>query len=50
LAMFGDAASFDAFASDGTWVREVQPELSKWLHRPPESHRLVATARSAIHA
>jgi hypothetical protein len=50
LAIFDDAASFDAFARVGAWAREVLPELSKWLHRPTENHRLVATARSAIHA
>ena len=49
LALFGDAESFDAFVRDGAWARDVQPELSKWLRRQTESHRLVATARSAIH-
>lgn len=50
VATFDDTASYDAFARSGTWAREVQPELSRWLARPVESHRLVATARSAIHA
>lgn len=49
LAMFRESESFDAFVRGGAWAREVQPELSKWLHRQTESHRLVATARSAIH-
>lgn len=50
LATFSDAAAFDAFARGGAWAREVQPELSRWLAGPVESHRLVPTARSAIHA
>jgi NIPSNAP len=50
LVMFDDVAAFDAFMRDGAWEREVQPGLSPWLHRAPQSHRLVATARSAIHA
>lgn len=50
LAMFGDAESFDAFVRTGAWVREVQPGLSKWFLGPAESHRLIATARSATHA
>jgi hypothetical protein len=49
LAAFDDAASFEAFARSGAWALEIQPELSKWLLRPTESHRLVPTARSAIH-
>lgn len=49
VAVFGDAAAFEAFAAGGSWAREVEPRLSQWLRRPAESHRLVPTARSAIH-
>jgi quinol monooxygenase YgiN len=50
LALFNGAAAFDAFAEGRAWAREVALGLSKWLAKPPESHRLVPTARSAIHA
>ncbi len=50
LAMFDDLAAFDSFVGSGIWAREVQPLLVKWLARPTESHRLLPTARSALHA
>lgn len=50
LAMFDDLAAFDAFARSDVWAREAQPQLAPWLARPTESHRLVPTARSALHA
>lgn len=50
LALFGDAAAFDAFAQSGTWQRDVAPGLAPWLARTPEAHRLQPTARSALHA
>jgi hypothetical protein len=50
LAMFQDAAAFNAFAASGAWGREVAPLLDGFLARPPESHRLAPTPRSAIHA
>jgi hypothetical protein len=50
MALFDDAPSFEAFLRGGSWAREVQPALSRWLARPVESHRLVPTARSALHA
>lgn len=50
VATFDNAAAHDAFMQAATWTQEVQPALSRWLARPVESHRLVATARSAIHA
>ncbi|MES2612754.1 MAG: NIPSNAP family protein [Pseudomonadota bacterium] len=50
LALFGDAAAFDAFAQGGAWQREVAPGLAPWLARAPEAHRLQPTARSALHA
>ena len=49
FAMFDVRASVDAFAQGGAWAREVQPRLAQWLERPAEVHRLVPTARSAIH-
>jgi hypothetical protein len=48
LALFSDAESYEVFVREGSWAREVQPKLSRWLHRPTEVHRLVATSRSAI--
>ena len=50
LAVFSDMAAYDAFVRHGAWAQAIQPELSQWLDRPAESYRLVATARSAIHA
>ena len=50
LAMFDGLAAFDAFVRSGVWAREAQPQLARWLARPVESHRLVPTARSALHA
>lgn len=49
VAAFEDAAAFEAFAHGETWNGEIRPGLSKWLIRPAEHHRLVPTARSAIH-
>lgn len=50
LALFDNAASFDAFARGGAWARDAQPALTPWLARAAESHRLAPTARSALHA
>ncbi|HET7865773.1 MAG TPA: hypothetical protein VFL86_15325 [Burkholderiaceae bacterium] len=50
LALFDSPAAFDAFVRSGTWAREALPRLAPWLARPVESHRLVPTARSALHA
>jgi quinol monooxygenase YgiN len=50
LAMFDSALAFDAFVGSGVWGREVQPQLDRWLARPTQTHRLMPTARSAIHA
>ncbi|MCV0438055.1 MAG: NIPSNAP family protein [Hydrogenophaga sp.] len=49
LALFDDLAAFDAFGRGGTWARDAQPALAPWLAGPAESHRLVPTARSALH-
>ncbi len=48
FALFNDVASFEKFARDGRWDREVSPTLSKWLARQPEARRLSPTSRSAI--
>lgn len=50
LALFDGPAAFEAFARGGAWARDAQPALAPWLARPAESHRLVPTARSALHA
>jgi hypothetical protein len=50
LAMFDGLAAFDTFVRSGVWAREAQPQLARWLARPLESHRLVPTVRSALHA
>jgi hypothetical protein len=50
VAMFEDDAALDAFWRDDAWSRTVLPALSPWLRGPVERHRLVPTARSAIHA
>lgn len=49
IAVFDDEAAYEVFVDSGAWVREVQPELAKWLVRPTRTHRLIPTARSAIH-
>lgn len=50
FAMFNDLAGLDTFVGSGSWMREAQQKLSRWLARSPESHRLAPTARSALHA
>ncbi|KRB97867.1 hypothetical protein ASE11_13650 [Hydrogenophaga sp. Root209] len=50
LALFDHLTAFEAFARSGAWARDAQPALAPWLARPAESHRLVPTARSALHA
>ena len=50
LALFDDLAAFDAFAHSGAWEEDAQPTLTPWLARDADSHRLVPTARSALHA
>lgn len=50
LALFDNLAAFDTFARSGAWARDAQPALAPWLVRSAESHRLVPTARSALHA
>lgn len=50
LAMFDGLAAFNAFLRSGAWAREAQPLLAPWLAAPAVGHRLVPTARSALHA
>lgn len=50
LALFNNPAAFDTFARSGAWARDAQPALAPWLAGPAEGHRLVPTARSALHA
>jgi hypothetical protein len=50
VATFDDAAAHEAFMRGGAWARDVEPGLAPWLARPAERHRLVPTARSAMHA
>ncbi|MBX3610499.1 MAG: NIPSNAP family protein [Hydrogenophaga sp.] len=49
LALFASEAAHQAFVAGGAWAREVAPTLAGWLCGPVQAHRLVATARSAIH-
>lgn len=50
FALFDSPAAFDLFARSGAWARDAQPALAPWLARPAETHRLVPTLRSALHA
>ena len=50
IAVFDGSEAFDTFVRGGTWARQAQPALAPWLSRPAESHRLVPTPRSALHA
>jgi NIPSNAP len=50
FAMFKDTPAFDAFHISDVWQRDIAPMLEQWLAKTPELHRLVPTARSAIHA
>lgn len=50
VAVFPDITWFDAFGRSNLWAREVAPQLAQWPIRSTETHRLVPTARSAIHA
>lgn len=50
LALFADAHAWQSFADSGAWARDVASGLAPWLARAPEAHRLLPTARSALHA
>lgn len=49
LALFDDLAAFDTFLRSGAWARQAQSLLAPWLAGPAVSHRLIPTARSALH-
>lgn len=49
-AVFASATDFERFQHMGRWATDVAPTLSTWLAKAPEAHRLVPTARSAIHS
>jgi hypothetical protein len=46
----GGAQALGCFARSGTWARNVEPTLTRWLARPATRLRLAPTSRSAIHA
>ena len=50
VAVFPDLARFEAFGRSNLWAREIAPQLAQWPIRSTETHRLLPTARSAIHA
>jgi quinol monooxygenase YgiN len=50
LALFDSEEAFNTFVRGGAWARNAQPALAPWLAGPAESHRLVPTTRSALHA
>jgi hypothetical protein len=50
LAVFSGGVEFERFQRRGRRPAEVAPALSTWLSKPPQVHRLVPTARSAVHA
>jgi NIPSNAP len=50
VALFEDKHSYDAFGASLVWQQKIAPQLEAYLLKAPESHRLLPTARSAIHA
>jgi len=50
VAVFPDITGFEAFGRSNLWAREIAPQSAQWPIRSTETHRLVPTARSAIHA
>ena len=50
LALFDDLSAFNHFLRSGEWARRAQPLLAPWLAGPAAGHRLMPTARSALHA
>jgi hypothetical protein len=50
LALFDSSEAFDTFVRSGAWARSAQPALAPWLPLPAQSHRLMPTSRSALHA
>jgi NIPSNAP len=50
VALFEDARSYETFDASLAWQQKIAPQLEAYLLKAPESHRLLPTARSAIHA
>jgi hypothetical protein len=50
LALFPDMASVQAFENRGVHANPLEPLLAAWVVAPAQSHHLLPTARSAIHA
>jgi len=50
VALFADARSYGAFDASLAWRQKIAPQLTAYLLKAPESHRLLPTARSAIYA
>ncbi len=50
IAVFPGVDAYERFRTSGRWRREVTSGLSHGLAKPPQSLRLVPTARSALHA
>ena len=50
VAVFRDAAHYDAFIGSGAWDQRVAPMLDAWSAGKSQSMRLTPTSRSALHA
>jgi quinol monooxygenase YgiN len=50
IAVFAGLDAYERFQASGLWARDVAPGLLQFLAKPPESLRLMPTARSALHA
>ncbi len=50
VGLFANLAILEALNQSGVWAQKIAPTLAPWLSRPCEPHRLVPTARSALHA
>lgn len=50
IALFSSKARYEAFASNGSWQRDVAPGLTRWLDGEPQILHLEPTARSAYRA
>jgi NIPSNAP len=50
IALFEDLRAYEAFSASLAWQQKIAPELGTYLLKAVESHRLLPTARSAVHA
>lgn len=50
MALFENERSYEAFGTSLAWQEKIAPELGTYLLKAAESHRLLPTARSAVHA